>query len=170
LKRNLSAWILSAIVLLAIVFIFSNSLQNGPESKAASGSVVQHMKPALDLIPGLDDPEAREYVVRKGAHLFEFFLLGVFGGSLVLIMRRRLQKSFWAHALFFALLVAVCDEFIQNFTGRSSEVSDVLIDFSGALLGFAAVLLTWGISRMVIRRRGKEKPEKKGGTRSSFEG
>lgn len=157
MKRNFSIWILAGFVLLAILFIFCNSLQNGPESKEASNTVMEFLRPVLDLIPGLEDPENREFVIRKGAHLFEFFLLGVLSGSFAVVFQRRFGKPFWAHVLFLALLAAVIDEFIQSFTGRTSEVSDVLIDFAGALIGFVAVLLMDGIIHLVRRRRTGEK-------------
>ena len=38
------------------------------------------------------------------------------------------------------LAVAVLDEFLQGFVGRTSLVSDIVLDFSGALCGIAAML------------------------------
>ena len=55
-------------------------------------------------------------------------------------------------ALFFALLCAVADEFLQSFTGRTSSVRDVLIDFGGAVSG---LLLSMLLIRGVDRLRGK---------------
>ena len=46
------------------------------------------------------------------------------------------------YPLFFVLVIAVGDEFIQSFVGRGSNVRDVLIDFSGGIL---AVIILQGI-------------------------
>ena len=53
--------------------------------------------------------------------------------------------------LFCLLSTAVVDEFIQSFTGRTSNVKDILIDFSGAVVG---VLLAVCIAAVVRRITG----------------
>ena len=53
----------------------------------------------------------------------------------------RLASVRASELLFFALLCAVADEFLQSFTGRTSSVRDVLIDFGGALCGMLLTML-----------------------------
>ena len=43
--------------------------------------------------------------------------------------------------LLLAFLVAALDETLQLFTGRSGQISDVLLDFSGALTAIVLVTL-----------------------------
>ena len=43
------------------------------------------------------------------------------------------------------LLVAVTDESIQNFTGRGSQVTDVMLDFFGAVAGVGFLWLLCGL-------------------------
>lgn len=82
-----------------------------------------------------------EFFVRKGAHLFVFFVLGffIFG-----VWRMYLKKTIFAFlgALLCVVLFAGIDEFHQLFTdGRTAMVEDVLIDTFGGLLGILCFLL-----------------------------
>ena len=42
------------------------------------------------------------------------------------------------YPLFFVLVIAVGDEFIQSFVGRGSNVRDVLIDLVGGILALSS--------------------------------
>ena len=80
------------------------------------------------------------YIVRKGAHLFEFFVLG----TLTMILSECIERRRWRaiiYALLYVLAVASADEFIQSFTGRTSSFTDVLIDMLGAVIGIGLVML-----------------------------
>ena len=50
----------------------------------------------------------------------------------------------------FTLLYAISDEIHQIFSGRGPRVTDVLIDFSGAVCG---ILLIHGIAYLIARRK-----------------
>jgi VanZ family protein len=72
--------------------------------------------------------------VRKTAHFCEFGLLGC---ELTLLFWLKSGLSFQnlCNSAFAALLTAVTDETIQIFSGRGSQVQDVVLDFAGALTG-----------------------------------
>ena len=113
-------------------FIFSNSLKNSEESNRESSVIVNFIKPIIDDIFG-EDVINVNYVVRKGAHLTEFFALGLCVFNLIIACKK---KSCMGYGLFYVLMVAVSDEYIQSFSDRTSSVKDVLIDFTGAIIGF----------------------------------
>ena len=127
------------LTLLCLVFIFGNSLDNAQESARKSGFVVKLIQKVFDAVfPGT---VVREVVIRKIGHFSEFALLGLL---LLLCVRvhteRYLQNIFIP--LFFSLAAAVSDEMIQLAgEGRSSEVRDVVIDFSGAVTGIIICIL-----------------------------
>ena len=89
------------------------------------------------------------YFVRKSAHFCEFGLLGC---ELMLLfgLRSGMSLQSMSNAAFAALLAAVTDETIQIFSGRGSQVQDVVLDFCGAVTG---ILFT----SLVILRIGKRK-------------
>ena len=81
-------------------------------------------------------------IERKGAHVFEFFVLAY----LFFNFLRHCKISFKSSLLFtvvISMLYAASDEFHQLFIfGREGKMTDVGIDGNGVLL-FIVVLLTW---------------------------
>ena len=138
-KTNPILVLLVSLVLLCTAFIFSNSLKDSAASHADSDVIVGVVEKVADRIKpgnGLD----WSYIVRKGAHLFEFFVLG----TLTMILSECIERRRWRaiiYALLYVLAVASADEFIQSFTGRTSSFTDVLIDMLGAVIGIGLVML-----------------------------
>ena len=172
--------ILSLAVLLAAGAIFYFSSQDGPSSDQTSGGFVRI---ALKLfVPDYDDlPPARQaqvrknvnFAVRKAAHVFEYAVLGALLTLLLLEIskRRSAQKRRLAQtgtgydvlkplaaAVIIGLIYAATDEVHQIFTGRSSKLSDVLIDLAGVMAGAAAA---WLLSRVCSSLRNDKKVKKK---------
>lgn len=74
-------------------------------------------------------------VIRKNAHAFEYLILALFISNLMFNFKLK-GKSAVIYIMFVCLFYAVTDEFHQAFVpGRTSLVSDVLIDFIGSLIG-----------------------------------
>ncbi|MBQ7693047.1 MAG: VanZ family protein [Oscillospiraceae bacterium] len=74
-----------------------------------------------------------EHFVRKSAHFCEFGLLGA-ETALLFWLRNGLGLQNGVNSAFACLLAAVTDETVQSFTGRGSQVRDVVLDFSGTVL------------------------------------
>lgn len=144
--KNKKTILPSALIVAVTAFIFSNSLKNSVESQQDSDVILSWFRPLLEWIFG-KDPEVLNYVVRKAAHMAEFFVLAL----LICWLSHAVKKRFHGYGLLYPLCVAIIDEFIQSFTGRTSRVLDILIDFSGALIGFGVVLLfkRWGRRKSV---------------------
>lgn len=137
-----------------IVFILSNSLKPASVSGPDSQSIV-------DVINGFFksiniDMDLTNHILRKTAHFAEFFLLGVITSSTFRVFTKTPYKNIFT-ILFIGLATAVSDETVQLFVeGRGSQVSDILLDFSGVLTGTVlTLLLFWVISRHVIKKKEK---------------
>lgn len=144
LNRKLIAFfVLTAMV---IAFVFYNSMQDSEESHRASGIIEEIVKPIIYKICG-DDADIN-YIVRKGAHLTEFCLLGLSVMSVVLTV----GQKYFGYGLFSVLFVAVIDEYIQSFFDRTSSVKDVLIDFTGAMIGFAIGAIVFLIAQKIKKK------------------
>lgn len=77
-----------------------------------------------------------EHSVRKLAHFLEFAVLS-YCVTHSFAINRISNRTSSGYILFYCLLVAVVDEYIQFFSpGRSCMVNDVLLDFSGSLCVF----------------------------------
>lgn len=133
--------------LLFTAFIWSNSLKDAAASSADSGRVLSWLNELLASI-GIY-PFLSSHLVRKTAHFCEFALLGLLLALTCLTARR--IKSIWPVAAPSSLAVACTDELLQLFSdGRSCQISDMLLDFCGALTGIAIVFL---VSRLLINYR-----------------
>lgn len=144
-----STLLLLLLVTACTAFIFSNSLKDPKSSAADSEGIVKIVRNVAEKII----PNNRldwNYIVRKGAHLFEFFVLGLCTLSLALRIKAKGWKLL-SGAFLYVLLIASSDEFIQRFTGRGAAMFDVVIDFVGATMGILSVL----VAVYFVRRRGK---------------
>ena len=129
------------LLIATLCFIWSNSLVGKEGSASLSRTVTAWLN-------GIGIP-VTEHFVRKSAHFCEFGLLGC---ELMLLfwLRSGVRFQNLCNAAFAALLSAVTDETIQIFSGRGSQVQDVVLDFSGALTGILFVSL---MIRLIEKRK-----------------
>jgi len=122
-------------------FIFYNSLQDANESSSATYAFIRYIAPLLNIFSIDTNSQYFGHFIRKLAHFTEFTIQSVLI-NITFIKYRVKMKKFYIYTLFFGLLTAVTDEFIQLFSdGRSSQVSDVLLDFSGVVAGLLLTAL-----------------------------
>ena len=142
------------ITLLWVMVIFSFSLQPAETSSQLSLGVGHWL---IELLPSaisdklLSMPQTQleflHTLLRKAGHFSEYFILGML--SMFTVLQSKFCHKKWI-GLGFCLLVASVDETIQLFvSGRSGQVSDVVLDFVGALCGGVLLLI-------IIKVFGKE--------------
>jgi VanZ family protein len=87
------------------------------------------------ILPKSNREEKLNLIIRKNAHTFEYLVVAMLVGILLFSFNIK-GKSALVYIMFICLFYAVTDEFHQMFVpGRSSLVSDVLIDFLGSVIG-----------------------------------
>lgn len=141
---------------LLTVFIFYNSLKGPTATNSDSGLVMSVIKPIIDRFVSISE-ENLHWLVRKSAHFIEFCWLGLATSSFSVMYRRCKGKTLLGLSMFYCLFVGVIDEFIQSFTNRTSSVRDVVLDFSGALVGILIVCLIDFIVRKTKHKKHKNK-------------
>ena len=135
--------LLLALLILWIVFIFARSLKNADDSTAESAFFLSLVRVFL--------PSASMHFVRKLAHFTEFFILGclawAFLSGILAGSRKPLLSAFLASSGW-GLAAAVTDELLQlTSPGRSCQISDMLLDLSGAAAGALLLSLLFYILR-----------------------
>ena len=158
-KRRIAVALLIVVMALVVSFIFGNSLKSREESRNDSDVVVGVIESIIRAIFGRKIENA-SFVVRKLAHFAEFLLLGLAVSGFVTVVNYNRKWWLCGHALLFCLMVAVCDELIQSFVDRGSTVSDVLIDFSGATVGFFVLIALIEVVKIVKNKKHIIKKEK----------
>jgi len=71
--------------------------------------------------------------------------LGLFVCGFTICLGYELDKRFVSMPLLIVLLIAVGDEWLQVYTERGSLVTDVIIDFAGALAGLLMAAMLYKI-------------------------
>lgn len=149
MKSNRYLWFFAFLTGLVICFIFSNSMRSQVVSDEQSKTVAAVVDPTINPQGGVDDYEWLNVLVRKLAHMAEFALLGAVLYGLILSIYKIWGKWFVGMMLFTSLAVAVIDESIQYLVpGRTPLVSDILIDFTGAIFG---IIFGWLLSNILLR-------------------
>ena len=136
-------WILYILLGLIVFFIWDNSMQNGGSSDGFSLLFAEIFVPIVNKLGFHGNIWTLNRIVRKLAHLSEFTILG---GVLYTILRRYITYGTVIKTIGLGMLIASFDEFIQLFSpGRSSQISDVLIDTVGIIIGTLLVKLAYYI-------------------------
>jgi VanZ family protein len=150
LKRQQLQIILSWIaVILWMFLIFVLSAQPAPRSNGLSQKVTEVIIEKVGLLVPLDIKTSTttdlikrfNHIVRKCAHVSEYFVLGA-----LVMNAMKTSKVLKFKALIFSVLIcilyAISDELHQLFVpGRGAQVMDVLIDSAGAIAGIGCIFL-----------------------------
>lgn len=140
---------------MGVIFSFSNS--NGESSASLSDKVVIRI---VETVKGeeLSVKEQKQWIarigvfVRKCAHLFIYFILGILIFSFLREFSIRDKQISMILAIFLCFLYACSDELHQLFiSGRVGSIVDVMIDTIGSSIG--VLLYKLGIN---IRKRNRQ--------------
>ncbi len=143
----------AALSLLMVAFIWGNSLKSVSESSAQSSAIADKVQSVVDPQQKVE-PDAFHMLIRKLAHVIEFFALGLFVCGFTICLGYELSKRLISMPMLIVLLIAVGDEWIQTFAERGSLVTDVLLDFAGALAGLlTAAGLYWVLRKTSVVKK-----------------
>lgn len=146
-------WGIYLFVIFVMISIFQFSAQPATSSKALSDQFVVGYEKIVEKLPMVPVSVKTQWLarsshyVRKLAHFTIYALLG----SLIFLAccKRRLSSGkclVWAMVL--CILYAITDEWHQyDVPGRGAQLSDVLLDSLGAIIG---ILFMYIIRRLII--------------------
>lgn len=125
------------LMIVWMLFIFIMSAQTGNQSSETSGMVMTLLAklgvPMETKIGG-----ALHFIIRKGAHFFEYFVLSLLCYNYVRGFMK--GKAVYTWPIIVSFLYACSDEFHQTFVpGRVGAWTDVLIDTLGAIVAMVTV-------------------------------
>lgn len=136
---KISRIVLIILIIATVAHAFYQSSLPDKQSVEQSDKVGQ-------IVGEIISPETKpgDYIqknIRKLAHFTEFFFLGLWTGTYVLIfLAKRCAFSF---VLPFGIIVALLDETVQIFSKRGSSVQDVWIDIFGYVCAILLLLFVF---------------------------
>ena len=125
-KKKLIKWLMLLLWML-VIFLFSSQPHSGETTKSIIEQIMPNIKTnsLLDMI---------NFIVRKSAHITEYFILTLLIISLLKEYTKK-ERTILLSSIIFCFIYAMTDEYHQSFVpGRSSLFRDVLIDTSGSLI------------------------------------
>ena len=134
------------ILILWMILIFWFSNQNGTISSEMSDGLISEVVKFIEIIlkNSLDNEkiiEAFAFLIRKVAHFFLYFVLGILWMNLLKEHRVSLGKQV-IYSLLFCIMYACSDEIHQLFIpGRSGNIIDTMIDTTGSLCSIITIYL-----------------------------
>lgn len=121
--------------------IFYNSSLPAPDSDEMSYFFVKLIAGINSFLDKPVPPEVMNHIIRKMAHFLEYLVQAV-------LLCNAFQdvpigrKASHGYILLLSLMTAVFDEYIQLFSpGRSGQVTDIVLDYSGGVAGWLSFRL-----------------------------
>lgn len=167
--------VLWLLVILQILIIFSFSLQNAKQSTVLSKGITEKVKSREKIEEQIAQEKNKsgerlyksdyavemvakrqfsilETIIRKLAHAFLFFLLGML--IILLVRAYKIDRKIAAIlGILYSGTVAFVDETIQLFSeGRAGRIGDVMIDIGGAAIA-AIIFIAGGLLYEKIKSR-----------------
>lgn len=144
------------VLWMGVILYFSSD--TGAESSLKSGFVMKYIGPIIQKISltmrGSEFSVSNlHYIVRKLAHMFNYFMLSSLSYlSCYSIKPRKFLSSLFA--IVFSTSFALLDEFFQTFvSGRSGSVRDVMIDSIGVYIAVFLFSLILAVFERVHRKK-----------------
>lgn len=130
----------TALLIGWLCVMWGHSLMPADMSSDESSRFVFLVRPFFEAF-GSTDEHLMTHVIRKTAHFLENVVLMLIATKFARVWWRESRKALVAMALIWTCAPAI-DETIQMFSpGRSSQVSDVLLDMCGGAVGMLIALL-----------------------------
>jgi len=146
MKKN--SYIAVFVTLAAAIVILHNSMYPIAQSDLQSGFVLRALNRFFSRMGC--DVILTQYMIRKLAHFTEYFFFGLLLTITLRTIHKILHNVFFLE-LFLSLAVPMVDETIQIFyQGRTSNVIDVWIDFSGCIAGMGLCYLIHALFRLFV--------------------
>ena len=144
-----------SVLVMTIIFVFSHQTADVSAllSDGLSDAILDNIESDDSSTKALHFVILRT-IIRKFAHLFLFTSLGVFLTGAAINFKA--QKPFvkYLFVLLTGLVYGAIDEIHQIFIdGRSSEFIDVILDFSGVLLGVVFAIIFYKILQIIAKKR-----------------
>lgn len=153
-KVNIIRAIIILLLIGTFIIIFGFSNQDGEKSGSISEKVTKWIVDINPITKNLPEEEKQIEVenmhtfIRKLAHFSIYTVVGILLMSLCMTYRLKMKNKFII-SLLSGFIYASTDEIHQLFIkGRSGQISDVLLDTAGVIMGIFIVFL---ISRIIIK-------------------
>lgn len=147
--KLLKIHLLLPFIWMVVIFIFSQQ-----PASISSGQSSVFVEQLHHIVPSIDQ-HLLTFIIRKSAHIFAYFILGILIFNALWRINFSKLTSGWPaiSSVIICTLYAASDEFHQLFvSGRSGEIRDIIIDSIAASIGIVLIGYIYKYSKVAARK------------------
>ena len=141
---------------LLVYFVMIVSFQNGASSINVTMRMAERVAGAIFDDPKQDQIETISRVIRYGAHLALFFVVGLVSAFVSMVIFRgyfRIAGVFLAGVVCY-MMAYYTEYFKQYIDGRHFQMTDVELNWYGCLTGLICMVGSYFINRLLVKMSG----------------
>lgn len=147
----IAASVLSLALLLYVVMIVS--FQNGVQSTSVTMRVAGQIAAGVYTNPTQEQIEAVSLMIRYGAHLALFFVVGLVTAFVSMVIFRKYFRiiGILMSGMACYVLAYYTEYFKQFIEGRHFQMSDVALNWYGSLAGIICMVASYFLNRLLVK-------------------
>lgn len=141
------------VLMLLLYFVMKLSFQEGERSISASTYIADRIAHRIYTEPTEDEVRMIGRVLRYGAHLGLFFVVGLVTTFVSMVIFRRYYRIFGVLLSGgLCYILAYYTEYYKQFVeGRHFQQSDVVLNWYGSAAGIACMVVSYFMNRILVK-------------------
>lgn len=142
-----------AALMLLLYFVMVVSFQNGTESAGVTTRVAGQIAASVFDSPTEEQIEAVSLMIRYGAHLALFFVVGSVTAFVSMVVCKRYFRivGILLSGVMCYMLAYYTEYFKQYVEGRHFQMSDVALNWYGSLAGIVCMVVSYFLNRLLVK-------------------
>lgn len=140
-------------LMLLLYFVMIVSFQNGAQSTNVTMRVAEQIAVSIFDNPTQEQIEAVSLMIRYGAHIGLFFIVGLVMAFVSMVLFRRYFRIIGVlGAGFVCYVLAYYTEYYKQYIdGRHFQMSDVALNWYGSLAGIICMVASYFLNRLLVK-------------------
>ncbi len=140
-------------LMLLLYFVMIVSFQNGAQSTNVTMKVAEQIAVSIFDNPTQEQTEAVSLMIRYGAHIGLFFIVGLVMAFVSMVLFRRYFRIIGVlGAGFVCYVLAYYTEYYKQYIdGRHFQMSDVALNWYGSLAGIICMVGSYFLNRLLVK-------------------
>ena len=136
-----------------LYFVMMVSFQNGANSTSITMQLADQIAHRICERPTQDQIETTSLMIRYGAHLGLFFVVGVVTTFVSMVIFRRYFRIFGVFASgVLCYVLAYYTEYYKQFVeGRHFQMSDATLNWYGSVAGILCMVFSYFLNRLLVK-------------------
>lgn len=159
-NRRKNLWLELVVILIAIIglmllvyFVMLLSFQEGKQSISKTMDISAKVAHYVSDNPTDSEVRTINYMLRFGAHLGLFFVVGLVTAFVSMVIFRRYYRIFGIFASFIiCYILSYYTEYYKQFVeGRHYQSIDVTLNWYGSIAGISCMVISYFMNRLLVK-------------------